>query len=191
MNRVRPCWAPIGIRPGVAAQFIREYIYLYGAVSPKEGTCVYLIMPTSNSECSRSSFRSSRASLRGRTSCWSSMVRPTTAAATLLFPTTSRCCTFRRIRRNSIRRKISGMKFAKRSPRTTRLSPWTRSAPSSGRRSSTSSAIPCWSAPSPRSPISSSHCDVELVLVGRPQSGRRQLKEVPVRVAEINAMSAA
>ena len=51
MNRLRPCWAPIGIRPGVAAQLIREYIYLYGAVSPKDGTCVYLIMPTSNTEC--------------------------------------------------------------------------------------------------------------------------------------------
>ena len=51
MNQLRPCWAPIGTRPGVAAQLIREYIYLYGAVSPKDGTCVYLIMPTSNTEC--------------------------------------------------------------------------------------------------------------------------------------------
>ena len=38
MNRIRPCWAPIGTRPAVAAQLIREYIYLYGAVSPKDGT---------------------------------------------------------------------------------------------------------------------------------------------------------
>ena len=51
MNRIRPCWAPIGTRPEVAAQLIREYIYLYGAVSPKDGTCVYLIMPTSNTAC--------------------------------------------------------------------------------------------------------------------------------------------
>ena len=51
MNRPRPCWAPIGTRPEVAAQMIREYIYLYGAVAPKDGTCVYLIMPTSNTEC--------------------------------------------------------------------------------------------------------------------------------------------
>src|SRR5437588_3600042 len=51
MNRLRPCWATIDTRPGVAAQLIREYIYLYGAVSPKDGTCVYLIMPTSNTEC--------------------------------------------------------------------------------------------------------------------------------------------
>jgi transposase len=51
MNRIRSCWAPSGARPQVAAQLIREYIYLYGAVSPKDGTCVYLIMPTSNTAC--------------------------------------------------------------------------------------------------------------------------------------------
>jgi transposase len=50
INRPRPCWAPIGIRPEVASQLIREYIYLYGAVSPKDGTCVYLIMPRSDRE---------------------------------------------------------------------------------------------------------------------------------------------
>src|SRR3974377_1073885 len=51
MNRIRPCWAPIRIRPEVAAQLIREFIYLYRAVSPKAGTCVHLIMPTSNTAC--------------------------------------------------------------------------------------------------------------------------------------------
>jgi hypothetical protein len=51
MNRPRPCWAAGGIRPAVAAQLIREYIYLYGAVCPKDGTCVYLIMPTSDTAC--------------------------------------------------------------------------------------------------------------------------------------------
>ena len=51
MNRPRPCWAPIGIRPGVACQLIREYVYLYGAVSPQDGTCVYLIMPAPDTEC--------------------------------------------------------------------------------------------------------------------------------------------
>jgi transposase len=51
MNRPRPCWAPAGIRPKVACQLIREYIYLYGAVAPKDGTCVYLIMPTSDTAC--------------------------------------------------------------------------------------------------------------------------------------------
>jgi hypothetical protein len=51
MNRPRPCWAPPRVRPEVAAQLIREYIYLYGAVAPKDGTCVYLIMPTSDTAC--------------------------------------------------------------------------------------------------------------------------------------------
>ena len=51
MNRPRPCWAPIGIRPEVASQLVREYVYLYGAVSPKDGTCVYLIMPAPDTEC--------------------------------------------------------------------------------------------------------------------------------------------
>ena len=35
-------------RPGADSQLIREYIYLYGAVSPKDGICVYLIMSASN-----------------------------------------------------------------------------------------------------------------------------------------------
>jgi hypothetical protein len=51
MNRPRPCWAPPSVRPKVAAQLIREYIYLYGAVTPRDGTCVYLVMPTSNTAC--------------------------------------------------------------------------------------------------------------------------------------------
>ena len=54
INRPRPCWAPRCIRPDVASQLIREYIYLYGAVAPKDGTCVYLIMPTSNTACFQS-----------------------------------------------------------------------------------------------------------------------------------------
>ena len=53
MNRPRPCWAPTGVRPEVAAQLVREYIYLYGAVCPKDGTCVYLIMPASDTACFR------------------------------------------------------------------------------------------------------------------------------------------
>ena len=40
-----------GRRSERGAQLIREYIYLYGAVSPKNGCCVYLIMPTSNTAC--------------------------------------------------------------------------------------------------------------------------------------------
>ena len=51
MNRPRPCWAPRGIRPDVASQLIR---HLYGAVCSQDGTCVYLIMPTSNTACFQS-----------------------------------------------------------------------------------------------------------------------------------------
>jgi hypothetical protein len=58
MNRPRPCWAPVGVRPGFASQLIREYTYLYGgrpictgAVCPKDGTCSFLIMPRSDMDC--------------------------------------------------------------------------------------------------------------------------------------------
>jgi transposase len=51
MNRPRPCWAPAGMRPQVACQLIREHVYLYGAVSPKDGTCVFLVMPAPDTAC--------------------------------------------------------------------------------------------------------------------------------------------
>jgi hypothetical protein len=51
MNRPRPCWAPRATRPQVASQLIREYVYLYGAVSPKDGTSVYLILPAPDTQC--------------------------------------------------------------------------------------------------------------------------------------------
>ena len=41
----------MGIRPEVACQLIREYVYLYGAVSPKDGTCIFLILPAPDTEC--------------------------------------------------------------------------------------------------------------------------------------------
>ena len=71
INRPRPCWAPIGIRPEVASQLIREYIYLYGAVSPKDGTCVYLIMPRSDTACFQAFLNAlSRKFARRRISSW-------------------------------------------------------------------------------------------------------------------------
>src|SRR3981189_2301911 len=51
MNRPRPCWAPKGVRPEVACQLIREFTYLYGAVCPKDGTCMFLILPAADTEC--------------------------------------------------------------------------------------------------------------------------------------------
>ena len=85
MNRIRPCWAPLGTRPAVAAQLIRQYIYLYGAVSPKDGTCVYLIMPTSNTASSRPSSKCWHAGSPGKISCLFSTARPTIAVAPLSF----------------------------------------------------------------------------------------------------------
>jgi hypothetical protein len=41
----RACWAPPGIRPVVAAQFVREYVYAYAAVSPHDGPLDSLVLP--------------------------------------------------------------------------------------------------------------------------------------------------
>jgi transposase len=41
----------MGVRPEVACQLVREFIYLYGAVCPKDGTCVFLVMPAPDTEC--------------------------------------------------------------------------------------------------------------------------------------------
>ncbi len=41
----RRCWAPEGIRPNVAAQIVREYTYVYAAVSPHDGILDSLILP--------------------------------------------------------------------------------------------------------------------------------------------------
>jgi hypothetical protein len=48
---VQQCWAPKGVRPDVACQLIREFTYLYGAVCPKDWTCVFLILPAADTEC--------------------------------------------------------------------------------------------------------------------------------------------
>jgi hypothetical protein len=36
---------------GARDPLVREYVYLYGAVSPKDGACVYLIMPVPDTQC--------------------------------------------------------------------------------------------------------------------------------------------
>ena len=45
------CWAPAKIRPIVSKQFIREYIYSYGAICPFDGASCYLILPAMNAIC--------------------------------------------------------------------------------------------------------------------------------------------
>ena len=51
INKIRKCWAPLGTRPEVPAQIIREYTYAYGAVSPKDGIFDTLILPFMDSVC--------------------------------------------------------------------------------------------------------------------------------------------
>src|SRR5262245_8106470 len=164
MNRIRPCWAPVGMRPEVAAQLIREYIYLYGAVSPKDGTCVYLIMPTSNT-ASFQAFLDVLARKFARQDillvldgapnhrCGHLIVPDN---ITLLYlPPYSPELNPKENLWDEIREKIF-KNYALKS-----MDPC---ALSSGRQSSISSAIPNWSALSPPSPISPTHSDVETVL---------------------------
>ena len=47
----RACWAPKPVRPAVAAQAVRQYTYLYGAISPKDGLGAYLILPDMDTVC--------------------------------------------------------------------------------------------------------------------------------------------
>ena len=90
----------------MAAQLIREYIYLYGAVAPKDGTCVYLIMPTSNTACFQAFLDVLARKFARQDILLVLDGLPTIAPAISPFPTTSRSCIFRPIRGNSIRRKI-------------------------------------------------------------------------------------
>lgn len=46
INKPRRCWAPPKVRPLVKSQIVRQYTYLYGAFSPKDGICDLLILPS-------------------------------------------------------------------------------------------------------------------------------------------------
>jgi len=50
INRIYSCWCPIGIRPIVAQQMIREFIYAYSSVCPATGETFSLVMPEVNLE---------------------------------------------------------------------------------------------------------------------------------------------
>ena len=45
INDPRRCWVPAGIRPEVSVQIVREYTYLFGAVSPHDGVLDTLVLP--------------------------------------------------------------------------------------------------------------------------------------------------
>jgi transposase len=50
INTPKACWAPAPVRPTVRAQMVREYIYIFGAVSPQDGTHDSLILPKANTD---------------------------------------------------------------------------------------------------------------------------------------------
>lgn len=51
INDPKRCWAADHCRPIVKKQIVREYIYAYGAVSPKDGKADFLILPAMDSVC--------------------------------------------------------------------------------------------------------------------------------------------
>lgn len=44
----RRCWAPTKVRPVVARQVVREYVYVYSAVAPELGRMTSLLLPRAN-----------------------------------------------------------------------------------------------------------------------------------------------
>src|SRR6476660_7745200 len=150
-------------QPAVASQLIREYIYLYGAVSPKDGICVYLIMPTSNTACFQAflnvlSRKFARQDillvLDGAPNHRCGYLALPDNISLLFLPPYSPELNPNENLWDEIREKSS---------KTTPSNPSTPSAPSSSRRSSISNAIPKLYNPSRPSPILPHHSDVEMV----------------------------
>ena len=50
INNPRRCWDPEGFRPSVPAQLVREFTYVFAAVSPCDGVMDSLILPEVNSQ---------------------------------------------------------------------------------------------------------------------------------------------
>lgn len=50
MTRIRRCWSPQPLRPVVFNGYEREFTYVYGAVSPKEGELDWCLEPKMNTE---------------------------------------------------------------------------------------------------------------------------------------------
>ncbi len=50
ISELLSCWAPKGMRPEVAQQIIREYLYVYAAVCPALAKMTALILPWANTE---------------------------------------------------------------------------------------------------------------------------------------------
>jgi transposase len=50
ISDLKRCWAKKGIRPEVASAMVREYVYVFGAVSPKDGCHDSLVLPFANTD---------------------------------------------------------------------------------------------------------------------------------------------
>ncbi len=50
ITNIRNCWCQSGIRPIVSSLKIREYIYVYGAIDPKDGEGSFIIAGGCNTE---------------------------------------------------------------------------------------------------------------------------------------------
>lgn len=50
MSRPMACWAPLGIRPEIKTQLVRQYDYAFGAVAPMTGEMVSLVLPRCDTE---------------------------------------------------------------------------------------------------------------------------------------------
>ncbi len=48
INDPKSCWAKKPARPKVSSQLVREYVYVFGAVSPQDGQHDSLVMPYAN-----------------------------------------------------------------------------------------------------------------------------------------------
>lgn len=51
ISQVVRCWSPVGKRPVVPSQIVREYTYAYGAVCPEDGSFCSLVLPDMRTEC--------------------------------------------------------------------------------------------------------------------------------------------
>lgn len=48
--QVMKAWCPPGLRPLVAKQMVREYVYAYAAVAPELGQMATLVLPYANTQ---------------------------------------------------------------------------------------------------------------------------------------------
>ena len=50
INKLVKCWAPKKVRPHIAQQKVRQYLYAYSVTSPHDGSNFSLILPDTNSK---------------------------------------------------------------------------------------------------------------------------------------------